>query len=107
MPEASEISLAPQPADRRTITEESEAPLVGMELLLAQVDRLSELIEQEFSAEAPFTVEEEEEFQGYVQRWVAEYQRLAAAGEEYAAEAKEVLDMIRTMLGDYAELPDS
>lgn len=72
----------------------------GMELIQSQVDRLSELIQREYDAQAPHLPEEEKEFQGYVGGWAAEYQRLVQAGPEHQEEALEVLGMIRAMLGD-------
>ena len=51
-----------------------------MELLQSQADRLSGLIQKELESEEPNTAEEEEEFQGYMRGWVAEYQRLSSVG---------------------------
>jgi len=71
----------------------------GLEFIQSQADRLSALIQKEFDAEEPNSAEEEEEFQGYMRGWVAEYQRLAQAGPEHQAEALEILGMIRALLG--------
>jgi len=72
----------------------------GLELVQSQVDRLSELIQNEIEAEEPNSPEDEAEFQGYLRGWVAEYQRLAQSGPEYQVEALEVLGMIKALLGD-------
>ena len=56
--------------------------LKGIELLQSQADRLSGLIQKELESEEPNTAEEEEEFQGYMRGWVAEYQRLSSVGPE-------------------------
>lgn len=74
--------------------------LEGLELIQSQVKRLSVLIQAEYNAENPNSPEEEEEFQGYMRKWVAEYQRLAQAGPERQPEALEVLDMIERLFGD-------
>lgn len=74
--------------------------LAGLELIRGQAGRLSELIQKEFEIEEPNTADEEEEFQGYLRGWVAEYQRLALAGPDRQKEALEVLGMIRALLGD-------
>lgn len=74
--------------------------LEGRELVQSQADRLSELIQKEFDAEAVSSSEDEGEFQGYMCVWVAEYKRLSLAGPDHQEEALEVLGMIRAMLGD-------
>lgn len=74
--------------------------LEGLELIQSQADRLSELIQKEFETEEVNTAEEEEEFQGYMRGWVAEYQRLSQTGPDHQEEALEVLGMIRALLGD-------
>lgn len=74
--------------------------LEGLELIQGQAVRLSELIQKEIEAEEVNSAEEEEEFQGYMRGWVAEYQRLSQAGPDHQEEALEVLGMIRAMLGD-------
>lgn len=79
---------------------EAEKKQKGIELLLSQVDRLSQLIQQEIETEEPNSPEDEAEFQGYMQEWVAEYQYLAQAGSEHQKEALEALGMIRLLLGD-------
>ena len=80
--------------------EKQNIPLAGIELILSQVDRLSELIQKEYDAQEPNSSEDEAEFQRYMREWITEYQRLAALGESGRTETLEVLDMIRTMLGD-------
>ena len=74
--------------------------LEGLEFIQSQAGRLSELIQKEIESEESNSPEEEEEFQGYMRGWVAEYQRLSEAGPEHQKEALEVLGMIRALLGD-------
>jgi len=80
--------------------QEAEKKSEGLELLLCQVDRLSQLIQQEIEEEEPSSPEDEAEFQEYMRGWVAEYQRLVQAGPEHQSEALEVLGMIRALLGN-------
>ena len=80
--------------------QEAEKKSEGLELLLCQVDRLSQLIQQEIEEEEPSSPEDEAEFQEYMRGWVTEHQRLAQAGPEHQSEALEVLGMIRALLGD-------
>lgn len=79
---------------------QEEEKLEGLELIQSQADRLSELIQKEFEAGEANSPEDESEFQEYMRGWVAEYQRLAQAGQDHQKGALEVLGMIRVLLGD-------
>lgn len=94
------VEIPISPPEEVVSSPEAEKKPEGMELLLSQVDRLAQLIQQEIEVEKPNSPEEEEEFQEYMHAWVAEYQRLVQSGQDYQKEALEVLGMIRALLGD-------